>query len=58
VGDTVAEGDMIMTVESMKMEIEIPATAGGTVTALPVAPGAQVASGDVPGHHRLTATRE
>jgi len=47
VGDTVAEGDMIMTVESMKMEIEIPATAGGTVTAIPVAPGAQVASGDV-----------
>jgi pyruvate carboxylase subunit B len=47
VGDTVAEGDMIMTVESMKMEIEIPATAGGAVTAIPVAPGAQVASGDV-----------
>jgi biotin carboxyl carrier protein len=36
-----------MTVESMKMEIEIPATAGGAVTAIPVAPGAQVASGDV-----------
>ena len=47
VGQQINSGDVVMTVESMKMEIEIPSTAAGTVKSIPVAAGAQVASGDV-----------
>ncbi len=46
-GQQVNTGDIVMIVESMKMEIEIPSTATGSVQSIPVAPGAQVASGDV-----------
>lgn len=47
VGTQVTEGEIIMTVESMKMEIEIPSTASGTVASVHVAAGAQVSSGDL-----------
>ncbi|MBI9102336.1 MAG: biotin/lipoyl-binding protein [Spirochaetales bacterium] len=47
VGQQVNTGDILMIVESMKMEIEIPSTASGTVQSIPVAAGAQVASGDL-----------
>lgn len=46
-GKQVNSGDIVMVVESMKMEIEIPSTATGTVHSIPVASGAQVAAGDV-----------
>jgi len=43
VGSTVAEGDTIVIVESMKMEIPVCATCGGTVKELHVAEGDAVA---------------
>jgi biotin carboxyl carrier protein len=46
-GDTVAEGDTICILESMKMEIPVEATAGGTVSAIKVAEGGVVQEGDV-----------
>lgn len=46
-GQQVSEGEIIMTIESMKMEIEIPATAAGTIASIAVAPGAQVSAGDL-----------
>jgi len=36
VGDTVAEGDVIMILEAMKMEIDIPSPVAGTVTSVNV----------------------
>lgn len=41
-GATVAAGDVLMVIESMKMEIPVEAPAGGTVTALSVREGEQV----------------
>ena len=38
VGDTVQEGDVIMILESMKMEIPIEAPTSGTLSALHVEP--------------------
>ena len=38
VGDTVEEGDVIMIVESMKMEIPIEAPGSGTLSAVHVQP--------------------
>lgn len=42
VGDSVEEGDIIMILESMKMEIPVEATAKGTIAAIHVEPGASV----------------
>jgi biotin carboxyl carrier protein len=47
VGQTVAEGDVLVIIESMKMEIPVEAPAAGTVRALRVAEGDQVAEGAV-----------
>jgi len=45
VGDTLAEGDVIMILESMKMEIEIPAPVAGTLTSLRVATNDKIVEG-------------
>jgi acetyl-CoA carboxylase biotin carboxyl carrier protein len=47
VGQTVAPGDTIAILESMKMEIPVEAPVGGTVAELRVAPDDQVNEGDV-----------
>jgi len=46
-GDQVAEGDELVVLESMKMEIPVVADADGTVTALKVAEGDVVQEGDL-----------
>ena len=46
-GDTVAEGDLLVVLESMKMEIPVLAESAGTVTALPVSEGTVVQEGDL-----------
>jgi biotin carboxyl carrier protein len=46
-GDTVAEGDTLVILESVKMEIPVVAAAGGTVTDLRVGEGDVVQEGDV-----------
>jgi biotin carboxyl carrier protein len=46
VGDTVARGDVLLTLEAMKMENEIKSPADGVVKELPVAEGARVAEGE------------
>jgi biotin carboxyl carrier protein len=46
-GATVAEGDELIILESMKMEIPVVAPVAGTVTAVNVAPEDQVQEGDV-----------
>jgi len=45
VGDAIAEDDEIMVVEAMKMENQIFSTEGGTVKAILVKEGDQVAEG-------------
>ncbi|HEB89042.1 MAG TPA: biotin attachment protein [Deltaproteobacteria bacterium] len=45
-GDVVAEGDVLLLLEALKMEIEIKATCAGTVRAILVAPDQKVATGD------------
>lgn len=47
VGDRVADGDELMVLESMKMEIPIIAEAEGTLVELPVEEGHPVAEGQV-----------
>lgn len=47
VGQTIAEGDVLVIIESMKMEIPVEAPAAGTVRALRVAEGDPVAEGAV-----------
>ena len=47
VDDTVVEGDTVVLLESMKMEIPVIAESGGTVRAVVVAPGDVVQEGDV-----------
>ena len=44
-GQRVAEGDTLLIVESMKMEIPVEAPVGGTVTEVLVAEGEAVADG-------------
>ena len=46
-GDTIEEGDTICILESMKMEIPVEATAGGTVASINVTEGGVVQEGDV-----------
>jgi acetyl-CoA/propionyl-CoA carboxylase biotin carboxyl carrier protein len=46
-GDTVAEGDLIVVLEAMKMEQPITAHKAGTVTALSAAIGEVVTAGTV-----------
>ena len=46
-GATVAEGDTLVILESMKMEIPVVAPQGGTVTAVNVVEGGVVQEGDV-----------
>lgn len=47
VGDTVADGDTLVILESMKMEIPVVAEAPGTVAELRVNEGDTVQEGDV-----------
>jgi acetyl-CoA carboxylase biotin carboxyl carrier protein len=46
-GAEVAEGDELIILESMKMEIPVPAPSGGTVSEVRVKPEDQVQEGDV-----------
>jgi acetyl-CoA carboxylase biotin carboxyl carrier protein len=46
-GDTVADGDTIVILESMKMEIPVLAESPGTLTELRVSEGQVVQEGDV-----------
>ena len=46
-GDQVAEGDTLVILESMKMEIPVITESGGTVSSLRVAEGDVVQEGDV-----------
>ncbi|MDQ1626971.1 MAG: acetyl-CoA carboxylase biotin carboxyl carrier protein [Actinomycetota bacterium] len=46
-GDTVADGDTLVILESMKMEIPVVTEVSGTVSALHVAEGDVVQEGDV-----------
>lgn len=46
-GDLVAVDDVLLVLESMKMEVPVLAEAAGTVIALPVAAGAVVTEGDL-----------
>ena len=46
-GDEVNEGDTLVILESMKMEIPVEATAGGTVAEMNVSEGGVVQEGDV-----------
>jgi len=47
VGDTVAEEDSLITVESDKASMEIPSPANGTVTSIKVAVGDEIAEGSL-----------
>lgn len=46
-GDACSEGDPILVLEAMKMEMEVTATTSGTVASVEVDAGDQVATGDV-----------
>jgi len=46
-GDTVAEGDEVLILESMKMEIPVEAESSGVIASLDVAEGDAVAEGQV-----------
>lgn len=47
VGDAVSEGEALLLVESMKMEIPVLAPSTGVVSALQVEPGEVVEEGDL-----------
>lgn len=47
VGQEVAEGDELVVLESMKMEIPVVSPLAGRVTAIHVAPDTQVQEGDL-----------
>ncbi|MFT5085318.1 MAG: pyruvate dehydrogenase E2 component (dihydrolipoamide acetyltransferase), partial [Lentisphaeria bacterium] len=46
VGDTVAEGDSLIVLESDKASMEVPSPAAGTVVSIVVAEGSKVSEGD------------
>ena len=46
-GDTVAEGDTLVVLESMKMEIPVLAESSGTLVSLAVTEGTVVQEGDL-----------
>ena len=46
VGQQVAEGDALLLIEAMKMEMEVAAPRGGTVASIPAEEGQQVAAGE------------
>ena len=46
-GDTIAEGDPLVILESMKMEIPVESPVDGTVSAVKVEEGGVVQEGDV-----------
>ena len=46
-GDTIAEGDVLLVVEAMKMETEIKSPVSGTINSVEVELGAKVKTGDV-----------
>jgi len=46
-GDTIADGDTLVILESMKMEIPVLAESSGTLTKLAVAEGDVVQEGDL-----------
>jgi acetyl-CoA carboxylase biotin carboxyl carrier protein len=46
-GQHVEEGDVLMILESMKMEIPVEAPCAGTVSSVAVAPEGQVQDGDL-----------
>jgi acetyl-CoA carboxylase biotin carboxyl carrier protein len=46
VGDTVSPGDVVVILESMKMEMPVEAEEGGTVTAINVSEAQAVNEGD------------
>lgn len=47
VGDAVENGDLIMLLESMKMQIPVEAPAGGTIAEVKVAQGESVEEGQL-----------
>jgi biotin carboxyl carrier protein len=47
VGDAIQEGETLMILESMKMEIPVEATVSGTVSEIGVVEGGVVQEGDV-----------
>ncbi len=47
VGAPVAAGEELVVIESMKVEIPVPAPTGGTVGTIAVAPGDHVQAGDL-----------
>ena len=47
IGDAVAAGDVVMIVESMKMENEVVAPAAGKITGISVAAGSAINTGDI-----------
>jgi len=47
VGDSVQEGDVLLVLEAMKMEVEVKSSVSGTVTSLAVSVSDQVAAGNV-----------
>jgi acetyl-CoA carboxylase biotin carboxyl carrier protein len=47
VGQTVSEGDIVMVLESMKMEIPVEAPSSGRITEMLAAEGDSVSEGDV-----------
>jgi acetyl-CoA carboxylase biotin carboxyl carrier protein len=47
VGQTVAEGETVAILESMKMEIPVEAPVSGVITEIKVAPNDQVTEGDL-----------